>query len=64
VKWLNPTGSTQHTGDGCYGIVRATEANWIAYRFHQTTAEELGVKPTDEEARQLCEDDEPLRKRP
>lgn len=64
MKWDKPNFPTQHTADKRYCIVQATEGNWIAYRLHATTGEELGVKPDPEEARRLCEEDEPLRRRP
>lgn len=60
MKWLNPNGATQHTADKRYCVVQATEGNWIAYELGQTTGEELGVKPTDAEARQVCEEHEEL----
>lgn len=55
MKWDKPNYPTQHTTDRRYCIVQATEENWIAYRLGLTTGEELGVKSTDEEARQVCE---------
>lgn len=58
MKWNKPNLPTQSTVDGRYCIVQATGDNWIAYKLHHTTGEELGVKPTDAEARQLCEDHE------
>lgn len=57
MKWEKPTHPTQASSCGRYCIVQATAGNWIAYRMHATTAEELGVKPTDIQARQLCERD-------
>lgn len=58
MKWLNPNGATQHTADHRYAVVQATEHNWVAYELGPTTGVELGVKPTDEQARQVCEDHE------
>lgn len=61
MKWDKPTGSTQHTADGRYAIMHATveTPNWIAYALEQYgKPAEIGVKPTDIEARQLCEDHE------
>lgn len=67
MKWEKPTGSIQQTKDGRYVIMHATveTPNWVAYIIpSQGKPEQLGVKPTDAEARELCEEDEPLRKRP
>jgi len=58
VKWNRPTGSVQQTADDRFCIVQATEHNWVAYELGPTTGVELGVKPTDEQARQVCEDHE------
>ena len=59
MKWDKATGSIQQTADGRYVIQHATEHNWVAYALPtHGKPEELGVKPTDEEARQVCEDDE------
>lgn len=58
MKWEKPNGSRQGTVDGKYVIVQATEHNWIAYELGPTAGVELGVKPTDEQARQICEDHE------
>jgi hypothetical protein len=55
MKWEKPNHPTQYTTDRRYCIVQATEGNWIAYKMGPTTGEELGVKPTDIQARQLCE---------
>jgi hypothetical protein len=57
MKWDKPNGARQGTVDGRYVIVQATENNWIAYELTQFgTGNELGVKPTDAEARNVCED--------
>lgn len=58
MKWDKPSHPTQHSSDRRYCVVQATEGNWIAYRMGPTTGEELGIKPTDIQARQLCEADE------
>jgi hypothetical protein len=56
MKWEKPNGSRQGTVDGRYVIVQATENNWIAYELTPFgTGNELGVKPTDAEAREVCE---------
>jgi hypothetical protein len=56
MKWDVPIHPKQHSADKRYCIVQDTKnGNWIAYRMHATTADELGVKPTDIQARQLCE---------
>lgn len=59
MKWEKPTGSTQHSSDGCFCIVQANSMDWIAYALTPYgTGEELGVRPTDEAARSCCEDHE------
>jgi hypothetical protein len=56
MKWDKPNGSTQATADGRYVVVHATESNWIAYELTPYgTGKDLGAKPSDEEARQLCQ---------
>lgn len=55
MKWLPPAGSTQHSADGRYVIVQANTQHWVAYQLHSTTATELSVKPTDAEARTVCD---------
>lgn len=57
MKWLPPNGATQVSSDGKYIIVKANEQHWIAYRLtHFHTGDELGVRNSDAEARQCCED--------
>jgi hypothetical protein len=56
VKWAEPNGSVQFSADKRFSIVKANSQHWIAYEMAYTTARELGVKPTDTEARQCCED--------
>lgn len=63
MKWDKPNGSTQHTVDRRYCIVQAVEGTWIAYELGPTIGNEIGMKPTDAEAREVCEDYEALRKR-
>lgn len=65
MKWDKPDIPTQHSTDKRYCIVRAMEGIWHAYHIPKgaTVAEQLGIANCEEEARQLCEDDEPLRKR-
>jgi hypothetical protein len=65
MKWLPPDGSTQHSADKRYCIVKAAETGpvWIAYRMAISTGEQIGSTNSDELARQLCEDDAALRKR-
>ena len=58
MKWLPPDPPVQHTADRRYCIVHATENNWIAYELGPTTGVDLGSRPTDEGARQLCEEHE------
>lgn len=66
MKWCNLDAPTQYSADRRYCIVRAVENVWHAYYLPlgATTGEQLGVANSDEFARQLCEDDEPLRRRP
>lgn len=59
MKWEKPTGPVQMSSDGRYTIQHATETNWVAYAIPKYgNGEELGTKPTDAEARQVCEDHE------
>ena len=59
MKWDKPTPPTQMSSDGRYAIQHATENNWVAYAMPNFgKAEELGTVPTDEAARQVCEDHE------
>lgn len=63
MKWMARAGSTQHSADGRYCIVQATEFNWIAYKLTPYgTGEDLGSKPTDAEARTVCDIHEAARK--
>lgn len=55
MKWLPPSGSTQHSADGRYVVVQANSQDWIAYQLHATTAKDLGTRDTDEKARAVCE---------
>lgn len=56
MKWDKPQGSTQHTTDGRYAIVQANSRDWIAYEITPFgTGRDLATKPTDEEARAVCE---------
>lgn len=56
MKWDPPQGSTQHTADGRYAIVQANSQDWIAYKLTPYgTGEDLGARPTDAEARTLCD---------
>jgi len=66
MKWDKPDFPVQRSTDRKYCIVRAIENVWHAYFLPPgaTTGDQLGVTNSDELARQLCEDDEPLRKRP
>lgn len=44
------------SSDGRYTIQHATETNWVAYMIPQYgRAEEVGVRPTDAEARTACD---------
>lgn len=57
MKWLTPAGSTQHTADGRYCIVQANSQDWVAYELTPFgSAKDLATRPTDEEARTVCED--------
>lgn len=56
MKWDPPNGSVQYSADRKFCIVHANSKDWIAYEMEVTTAKELDVKPTDEEARTVCED--------
>ena len=59
MKWLPLQGSTQGTADERYVIVQANSKDWIAYAVTPfATGDELGVKPTPAEAREVCEDHE------
>lgn len=55
MKWDKQAGSTQQSSDGRYVIVQANSQDWVAYRMGYTSASDLGTKPSDEEARKLCE---------
>lgn len=63
MKWDTSDVGVHRTLDGKYTAVRANSTTWVACRMGPTTAEDLGNKPTDAEARQLCEDDATFRKR-
>jgi hypothetical protein len=57
MKWEKPNGSTQVSSDGMYCIVHANSQHWVAYELTKfSTGNELGVRSTDELARQCCED--------
>ena len=57
MKWEKPQGSTQHTTDGRYCIVQANSQHWVAYEMTPFgAAKDLATKPTDAEARTVCED--------
>jgi len=59
MKWDKPNGAVQHTTDKRYCVVQATEENWIGYELTPFgTSRDLGVEPTDEKARALCEQHE------
>ena len=59
MKWLPPQGSTQGTADERYVIVQANSKDWIAYALTPfATSDELAVKPSAAEAREVCEDHE------
>lgn len=66
MKWDKMDLPTQHSTDRRYCIVRAMENIWHAYYMPVGVhvGEQIGVANSDDMARQLCEDDEPLRKRP
>lgn len=66
MKWDALTPPTQRSTDRRYCIVRAMENVWHAYYIPVGVyvGEQIGVANSDDMARQLCEDDEPLRKRP
>lgn len=56
MKWEKPAGSTQMTSCGRYCIVQANSRHWVAYAFTALNkGEELAVKPTDAEARTVCD---------
>lgn len=56
MKWEKPQGSTQHTTDGRYCIVQANSQDWVAYELTAFgAAKDLATKPTDEDARKVCE---------
>ena len=63
MKWDKPNGSTQHTADKTYCIVRANERDVIAYNLGLTTGKDLGRAATEEEAREICEEYDTMRKR-
>ncbi len=58
MKWEKPAGSTQHSSDGRYAIVKANNQDWIAYQLNATTGKDLGRAESDEKARALCESHE------
>ena len=60
MKWDKPDGAVQHTADKRYFIMEANSQQWVAYAKAFGAGTELGVKPTDEEARQVCEDHDRL----
>lgn len=55
MKWTEPNGSVQFSADKRFSVVKANSVNFVAYRMGSTTAEDLGTKPTSDEARELCE---------
>lgn len=56
MKWEKPQGSTQHTTDGRYCIVQANSQDWVAYQLTPYgTGKDLGTRPSDAEARTLCD---------
>ena len=55
MKWDKPNGSTQWTTCRRYCIVQANSRDWIAYRMHPTTGEEVGTRGDDAMARACCE---------
>jgi hypothetical protein len=56
VKWAEPNGTVQFSADKRFSVVKANSQHWIAYEMAYTTAQELGVRSTDTQARQCCED--------
>jgi hypothetical protein len=56
MKWDEPNGAVQFSADKKFSVVKANSQHWVAYEMAYTTAKELGVKLTDSEARQCCED--------
>jgi len=59
MKWDKPNGAVQHTTDKRYCVIQATEGNWIGYELTPFgTSRDLCVEPTDEKARELCEQHE------
>jgi len=66
MKWEPITLPTQRSTDVRYCIVRAMENIWHAYYMPKgmPVGDQIGIANSDDMARQLCEDDEPLRKRP
>ena len=66
MKWDTLTVPTQYSVDRRYCIVRSMENIWHAYYLPRgaCVGEQIGIANSDDMARQLCEDDEPLRKRP
>lgn len=58
MKWLPPNPPVQFSSDKRYCIVRATQENWIAYEMGPTAGIQLGVRVTDDRARELCEEHE------
>lgn len=62
MKWLPPTGTTQWSSDHRYFIVQANSEQWIAYvKRSPATGDDIGVKPTDSEARKCCEEHDAMR---
>lgn len=55
MKWDKQNGSVQQTADGRYVVVQANSQDWVAYQMGWTCAKDLGTRPSDEEARKLCE---------
>lgn len=55
MKWDKPTGAVQYSTNRAFCVVKANTQSWIAYQMGATTAEDLGTKSTDREARELCE---------
>lgn len=61
MKWDKPTATVQWSADKRYLVVEANSKDWVAYEATPfVTATELGVKPSAEEARGLCEEHEAI----